>query len=137
MPTACPDNNNDSPITAQSTACLAAWETVDEEDIEKYQADHKFDLSTLFNFAPRDRKDSGSGFDDAGSLNTFANGFSQPTKTIGTSTDSNFPDQRGGGCQQGGGRRCQCATSQQHPQPHNWGVNVNTCVTIQPVVGGE
>ena len=72
------DDGSDSPRTAQSLAPLAAWETVDEEDIEKDQADNKFDLSTLFNLAPRDGKGADSDFNDAGSLNTFATGTSQP-----------------------------------------------------------
>ena len=59
------DDESDSPLTAQSLAPLAAWETVDEDDIEKDQADHKFDLSILFNFASRGRIGSGSGIDDA------------------------------------------------------------------------
>ena len=70
------DNDSDSPIPAQSPAPLAALETVDDDNIEKDHADHKFDLSILFNFAPRDRKGSGSGFDDADFLNIFATGTS-------------------------------------------------------------
>ena len=90
MTTAFSDNESDSPITAQSPAPLAAWEIVDDDGIEKDQADHKFDLSILFNFAPRDGKGSGSGFDDAGSRNTFATGTSQLTEKIGTFNDPNF-----------------------------------------------
>ena len=83
-------NDSDSPITAQSPDPLAAWEIVDDDGIEKDQADHKFDLSILFNFAPRDGKGSGSGFDDAGSLKTFATGTSQLTAKIGIFNDPNF-----------------------------------------------
>ena len=88
--TAFSDNESNSPLLPQSPAPLAAWEIVDDDDIEKTQADHKFDLSILLNFAPRDGKGSGSGFDDAGSLYTFATGISQLTAKIGTFTDPNF-----------------------------------------------
>ena len=37
------DNDSDSSITAQAPAPLAAWETVDDDNIERDQADHKFD----------------------------------------------------------------------------------------------
>ena len=84
------DNESDSLLPAQSLAPLAARETVDEEDIKKDQADHKFDFSTLFNLAPRDGKGAGSGFGDAGSLNTFATGISHLTQTIGTLADPTF-----------------------------------------------
>ena len=76
------DEDSDSLLLARSTAPLAAWETVDD-DIVKDQADHKFDLSILFDFVPRDGKGAGSGFDDAGSLNTFATGTSQLTQNLG------------------------------------------------------
>ena len=84
------DDDSDSPLATQPSAPLAAWETVDEQDIDTEQADHKFDLPTLFNLAPRDGKGSGSGYDDTGSLTTFATGCSQLTKHLGTFENPNF-----------------------------------------------
>ena len=84
------DEESDSPSITPNRDPLAAWETVDDDDVKKDQADHKFDLSTLFNFAPRDGKDFDSGYDDAGSLRTFTTGISQLTKNIGTFTDPIF-----------------------------------------------
>ena len=69
---------------------MAAWETVGEQDIENDQADHKFDLSTLFNLAPRGGKSYGSGYDDTGSLTTFATGCFRLTCHIGTFVNQNF-----------------------------------------------
>ena len=88
--TQCSDNESDSPSIPPPNALLAAWETVDDDGIEKNQTDHKFDLSTLLNFAPRDEKGFGSGYDDHASLSTFATGTSQLTKNIGTFTDHIF-----------------------------------------------
>ena len=84
------DNDSDSPMTAQARAPLAAWKIDDDDNIEKDQTDHKFDLSILFNFAPRDGKGYGSGFDDDCSLNIFATGTSQLTAKIGTFNEPNF-----------------------------------------------
>ena len=67
---------------------------MDEDEIEKDQADHKFDLSTLFNFAPRNGNGSGLGYDDQASLDTFAMGASQLTSNIGTFASPNFQDNK-------------------------------------------
>ena len=85
------DDESDSPLPGQTRAPLAAWETVDEDDIEKDQADHKFDLPTLFNLSPRDGKGAGSGFDDTGSLTTFATGTSHLTQNINDITEDDNP----------------------------------------------
>ena len=77
----CSDVDSDSPSINPKPDPLAAWETLDEDDIEKDQADHTFNLSTLFNFAPRNGNGLGSGYDDQASLDTFATGISQLSTT--------------------------------------------------------
>ena len=47
------DDDSDSPPSDNTSKPLEAWETVDE--VDKAQAAHIFDLSTLFNF-PKEQK---------------------------------------------------------------------------------
>ena len=58
------DDDSDPPSSENSSKPLAAWETVNDDEVDKAQAAHTFDLSTLFNFTPRDGNGSGSGYDD-------------------------------------------------------------------------
>ena len=55
----CSEDDSDSPSITPKNTPLAAWKTVDVDDVRKDQADHKFDLSTHFNFAPRGVEGSG------------------------------------------------------------------------------
>ena len=84
------DDGSDSPSTDEPTQSLAVWETVDEDEVEKAQAAHTFDLSTLFKLAPRNENGSGSGYDDQISLTSFATGTSKLTMNIGSFQDPIF-----------------------------------------------
>ena len=86
----CSDDDSDSPSSENTSKPLAAWETVDDNEVDKDQAAHTFDLSTLFNFAPRNGKGSGSGYDDQMLLTTFATGTSKLTMNIGSFQDPIF-----------------------------------------------
>ena len=55
--------------------------------MDKTQAAHTFDLSTLFNFAPRNGNGSRLGYDDQISLTSFATGTSKFTMNIGSFQD--------------------------------------------------
>ena len=88
----CSDADSDFPSITPKTDPLAAWETVDEDGIEKDQVNHKFDLSNLFNFALKNGNGSGSGYDDQASLDIFATGTSQLTTNIGTFNAPIFQD---------------------------------------------
>ena len=68
------DDDSDSPSSENSSKPLAAWETVDDNEVDKAQAAHTFNLSTLFHFAPRNGNGSGSGYYDQYSLTSFATG---------------------------------------------------------------
>ena len=81
------DDESDSPSPDEPTKPLAAWETVNEDEVEKSQAAHTFDLSTLFNFSPRNGNCSGSGYDDQISFTAFATGTSKLTVNIGSFQD--------------------------------------------------
>ena len=84
------DDESESPSNEAPAVTLAAWETLDDDEIEKNQEDHTFALSTLFNFVLRNRNDSGSGYDDQVSLTSFATGTSKLIVNIGSFHDSIF-----------------------------------------------
>ena len=58
------EDDSDSPSSENTSKPLAAWETADNDEVDKAQAANTFDLSTLFNFSPRKGNGSGSGYDD-------------------------------------------------------------------------
>ena len=60
--------------------------------MDKTQAAHTFDLSTLFNFSPRNGNDSGSGYDDQISLTSFATGTSKLAMNIKSFEDPIFQE---------------------------------------------
>ena len=60
--------------------------------MDKAQAAHTFDLSTLFNFPPRNGNGSGSGYNDQMSLVTFVTGTSKLTVNIGSFPDPTFQE---------------------------------------------
>ena len=84
------DDESESPSNVAPAVSLVAWETVDDDESEKNQEDHTFDLSALFNFAPRNGNGSGSGYDDQVSLTTFATDTSKLTMNIGPFQDPIF-----------------------------------------------
>ena len=86
------DDDSDPPSSCTTSKPLSAWETVDNDEVDKAQAAHTFDLSTLFNFVPRDGKGSGSGYDDQMSLATFATGTSKLTMNIDSFQEPTFQD---------------------------------------------
>ena len=85
-------NDSDSPSSENTSKPLAAWETVDDDEADKSQAAHTIDLSTLFNFAPRNGNSSGSGYDDQILLTSFATGTSKLTMNIGSFQDPIFQE---------------------------------------------
>ena len=60
------------------------WETVDDDEVDKAQTAHTFDLSTLLIFVPRN--------DDEISLTSFATGTSKLTMNIGSFQDPIFQE---------------------------------------------
>mmetsp|Transcript_13207 Transcript_13207/g.27689 ORF Transcript_13207/g.27689 Transcript_13207/m.27689 type:complete len:91 (-) Transcript_13207:8-280(-) len=66
------DNESDSPVQPLTNAPFEAWENVDDADVEINQAKLEIDLTTLFDFRPRDDHGTGSGFDDNSSLKTVS-----------------------------------------------------------------
>ena len=86
------DDESGSPSPDEPTKPLASWETVDEDEVKKSQAAHIFDLSTLFNFAPRNGNGAGSGYGDQISFTTFATGTSKLTVNICSFQDPIFQD---------------------------------------------
>ena len=84
------EDDSDFPSPENNSKPLAAWETVDDNEVNKSQAAHTFDLSILYNFAPRNGNGSRSGYDDQISLTSFATGISKLTMNIGSFQDPIF-----------------------------------------------
>ena len=82
------NDDSDSPPSENTSKPLVAWKTVDDDKVDKAQAVHTFDLSILFNFAPRNGSGSGSDYDDQISLATFATSTSKLTMNIGSFQES-------------------------------------------------
>jgi len=81
------DDDIDSLVQPLNNASFAAWENVDDADVEMDQTELNIDLTKLFDFRPRNGHGSGSGFDDNSSLQTMATGTSQLTTVLGSFTD--------------------------------------------------
>ena len=62
--------DTNSPVQPITNAPFAAWENVDDADVEMDQTELAIDLPTLFDFRPRNGHGTGSGYDDNASLNT-------------------------------------------------------------------
>ena len=81
------DDDPDSPVQPLNNAPFAAWENVDDADVEIDQIELNIDLTKLFEFRPRNGHGTGSGFDDNCSLQTMATGTTQLTTILGSFTD--------------------------------------------------
>ena len=57
------DDDSDSPSSEITSKPLEAWKSVDNDEVDKAQTAYTSDLSTLFNFAPRNGNGPGSGYD--------------------------------------------------------------------------
>ena len=81
------DDDSNSPVQPITNAPFAAWENVDDADVEMDQKKLDIDLTILFDFRPRNGHGTGSGFDDNSSLKTMATGTSQLTTVLGSFID--------------------------------------------------
>ena len=85
-------DDSNSPPSENTSKPLAAWETMDDDEVDKAQAAHTFNLSTLFHFAPRNGNGSGSGYDSQISLTSFATGTPKLTMNIESFQDPIFQE---------------------------------------------
>jgi len=85
-----------SPVQPLTNAPFAAWENVDDADVEMNQTELNIDLGKLFDFRPRNGHGTGSGYDDTCSLKTMATGTSQLTTVLGSFTDPILLDDSAG-----------------------------------------
>jgi len=95
------EDDINSPVQPLTNAPYAAWENVDDADVAMDQTELNIDLTTFFDFRPRNGHGTGSGYDDNASLNTMATGTSQLTTVLGSFTDPILlGDSTGGGVQE-------------------------------------